>query len=310
MALIRSGSQARAAALVYPNAQNNSQLYGENAMVWQRIGLSAALLITACSSIDPVEDGGFRVSQAWAHNEPVPLLIPLYGKALNTDGAYRIQHLALEQRLQGRAPAGFKAALTNLESQRFYGAVEPAAAVLLPDSALVAEEDGYRTQLRDYRQGVVEVEIGYRFARRINHSLPDVKALQANLAEILPAIELPDLAHTGTDKYRALDIIATNAGAKHFLIGAARASSLTNPNAVAVTLYRDGEIVTQGSATDVLDDQWQALLWLVNRTVANGWTIEPGQVLITGAMGKPTPLQAGLYVADYGHFGRIEWWVD
>jgi 2-keto-4-pentenoate hydratase len=279
-------------------------------MRWQTLWLSAVLLATACSTIDPVQDGGFRVSQAWAHNEPVPLVVPLYGKALNLDNAYRIQHLALEQSLQGRTPAGFKAALTNLESQRFYGAGEPAAAVLLPGSALVAKEDGYRTQLRDYRQGVVEVEIGYRFARRITRPLADVKALQASLSEILPAVELPDLAHTGSDKYRALDIIATNAGAKHFLVGSGRASSLTNPNAVAVTLYRDGEVVTQGSGTDILDDQWQALLWLVNRTVNNGWTIEPGQVLITGAMGKPTPMQTGLYVADYGQFGRIEWWVD
>lgn len=279
-------------------------------MNWQRGWLGAAVLLAACSSIDPVQDGGYRVSQAWAQNVPVPLLLPLYGKALTVDAAYRIQHLALEQSLQGRAPAGFKAALTNLESQRFYGASEPAAAVLLPASGLKAEEDGYRTHLRDYRQGVVEVEVGYRFARRINHSLPDVKALQANLAEIFPAIELPDLAHTGSDKYRALDIIATNAGAKHFIVGAGRAPSLTNPNAVAVTLYRDGEIVTQGSGRDVLDDQWQALLWLVNRTVEGGWVIEPGQVLITGAMGKPTPLQAGIYVADYGHFGRIEWTVD
>jgi 2-keto-4-pentenoate hydratase len=154
------------------------------------------------------------------------------------------------------------------------------------------------------------VEIGYRFANRINHALPDIKTLQANLAEVFPAVELPDLAHSGSEQYRALDIIATNAGAKHFLTGAGRASSLTNPNTVTVTLYRDGEVVTQGSGSDVLEDQWQALLWLVNRTIANGWTIEPGQVLITGAMGKPTPMQAGLYVADYGRFGRIEWWVD
>jgi 2-keto-4-pentenoate hydratase len=277
---------------------------------WAGSWLGAALLLAACSSIDPVQDGGYRVSQAWAQKQPVPLLVPLYKKALTLDSAYRIQHLALEQALGGRTPAGFKAALTNLESQRFYGATAPAAAVLLPGGALKAEEDGYRTRIGDYRQGVVEVEVGYRFAQRINHILPDVRALQANLAEIFPAVELPDLAHAGTEPYRALDIIATNAGAKHFIVGSGRAPSLTDPNVVTVTLYRDGEIVTQGTGRDVLEDQWQALLWLVNRTVESGWSIEPGQVLITGAMGKPTPLQTGIYVADYGRFGRIEWTVE
>jgi 2-keto-4-pentenoate hydratase len=272
--------------------------------------LAALLLLSACSTIDPVQDGGYRVSQAWTLKEPVPLLVPLYKKTLTLDGAYRIQRAALDQTLGGRAPAGFKAALTNLESQRYYGATAPAAAVLLPGGALKAQEEGYRTRLADYRQGIVEVEIGYRFANRINHPLPDIKALQANLAEILPAIELPDLAHSGSEPYRALDIIGTNAGAKHFITGSGRAPSLTDPNTVTVTLYRDGELVMDGTGRDVLEDQWQALQWLVNRTVASGWTIEPGQVLITGAMGKPTPLQKGIYVADYGRFGRIEWMVE
>jgi 2-keto-4-pentenoate hydratase len=270
------------------------------------------LLLGACSSIDPVQDGSYRVSQAWTLKEPVPLLVPLYKKTLTLDGAYRIQRLALDQTLGGRAPSGFKAALTNLESQSYYGATAPAAAVLLPGGALKAQEEGYRIRQRDYRHGIVEVEVGYRFAQRISHPLPDVRALQANLAEILPAVELPDLAHAGDqdEQYRALDIIATNAGAKHFIAGSGRAPSLTDPNTVNFTLYRDGENIAQGSGRDVLDDQWQALLWLVNRTIASGWTIEPGQVLITGAMGKPVPLQKGIYVADYGRFGRIEWTVE
>jgi 2-keto-4-pentenoate hydratase len=271
--------------------------------------LSALLLLAACNSIDPVQDGSYRVSQAWAQKQPVPLLVPVYKKNLTLDGAYRIQRLALEQTLSGRPPAGFKAALTNLESQAYYGASAPAAAVLPPGSTLKSD-GGYRVALRDFRQGIVEVEIGYRFARRIDRPLPDVKALQASLQEILPAIELPDLAHTGDGQYRALDIIATNAGARHFIAGSGRASSVTDPNLINFTLYRDGEVVTQGSGRDVLDDQWQALLWLVNRTIASGWTIEPGQVLITGSMGKATPLQKGIYVADYGRFGRIEWTVE
>lgn len=268
------------------------------------------LLLTACTATDPVQDGSYRVSQAWMQKQPVPLLVPIYKKTLTLDGAYRIQKLALDQTLGGRKPAGFKAALTNLDSQRYYGATAAAAAVLPPDSALKADEAGYRIALRDFRQGIVEVEIGYRFARRIDRPVPDVKALQESLQEILPAIELPDLAHTGDDQYQALDIIATNAGARHFIAGSGRASSVTDPNLINFTLYRDGEVVTEGSGRDVLDDQWQALLWLVNRTVASGWTIEPGQVLITGSMGKATPLQKGIYVADYGRFGRVEWTVE
>jgi 2-keto-4-pentenoate hydratase len=94
------------------------------------------------------------------------------------------------------------------------------------------------------------------------------------------------------------------------ITGLGRAPGLTDPNAVAVTLYKDGEVLNQGTGRDVSGDQWHALLWLVNRTIDSGWTIEPGQLLITGAMGKPVPMSAGLYVADFGRFGRLEWNVE
>jgi len=157
---------------------------------------------------------------------------------------------------------------------------------------------------------MVEVEVGFRFARRITRPLPDVQSLKAEVAEILPAIELPDMGHTGKEAPRAVDVVTANVFAKHFITGAGRAPGLTDPNTVAVTLYRDGEEVNIGTALDVLGDQWQALLWLVNRTIESGWTIEPGQVFITGAMGKPVPLKAGIYVADFGRFGRIEFTAE
>lgn len=274
------------------------------------IGLIGAVLLAGCATVDPTQDGGQRVSQAWLRNEPVPLLHSEYGKALTTPIAYRIQRQALDQVLQGRAPDGYKAGLTSLASQQIYGANEPIAAILLPGSGIKRSEDGYHVNLREYRQPVAEVEIGYRVAETIRSPLPDVKALRAVIAEVLPIIELPDLAHSGSDKFQPLDLIATNAGAKHYIAGSSRASSVTDPNALAITLYRDGEALTQGTAFDVVGDQWQTLLWLVNRTIANGWAIEPGQVLITGTLGKAVPLERGLYVADYGRFGRVEWWVD
>ena len=76
-------------------------------------------------------------------------------------------------------------------------------------------------------------------------------------------------------------------------------------NAVEVTLSRDGETVNTGKGTDALGDQWQAALWLVNTTLEHGWTIEPGQLIITGALGNMIPGKSGRYIADYGDMGTI-----
>ena len=279
-------------------------------MKWMAKIAAAVVLVSGCETIDPVQEGGYRVSEALRNQQPVPMLSPLYGKELTIDRAYRIQRLTQEQAFQGRTPAGFKGGLTNATAQQRYGASGPVAGVLPPGALLKADEiDGYRVRLKDYRQPMVEVEVGFRVAQRITQTLPDVQTLQAYLGEIVPAVELPDMQLASAD-VRAVDIIVANAYARHVITGLGRAPGLTDPNAVGVTLYRDGEVLNEGHGRDVSGDQWQALLWLVNRTIESGWTIEPGQVLITGAMGKPVPMTAGIYVADFGRFGRLEWSVE
>lgn len=279
-------------------------------MKWMAKLAVVAMLVTGCETIDPVQEGSHRVTEALRNQQPVPLLSPLYGKELTIDRAYQIQRLTQEQVFQGRLPAGFKGGLTNTAAQQRYGANGPLAGVLPPGAVLKADEiDGYRVRLKDYRQPMVEVEVGFRVAQRITQTLPDVKTLQSYLGEVLPAVELPDMQLASPD-VRAVDIIVANAYASRVITGLGRAPGLTDPNAVAVTLYKDGEVLNQGSGRDVSGDQWQALLWLVNRSIDSGWTIEPGQLLITGAMGKPVPMTSGVYVADFGRFGRLEWSVE
>ncbi len=76
-----------------------------------------------------------------------------------------------------------------------------------------------------------------------------------------------------------------------------------------VALTRDGQVVNKGKAADVMGDQWKALLWLVNGAVAQGWTIEPGQIFITGVMGKMVPGKPGSYQGDWGPLGKMSWTV-
>lgn len=264
--------------------------------------LGGVVLLAGCQSVDVVQEGGFRVGQALQQNQPVPVLSHDYGKAFTTDNAYKIQRLALDQVLRGQRPLGFKA--------EQFSSAESVAGVLLPGAEIAATEDGYTVLLKSFRKPLLQVELGYRLTSRVNAPLPDVATLKAIVGEIAPVIELPDLVVAGHEVPTALDLAATNVGAKRFLTGAGRAPSLNDPNKIHVDLYREGELVTSGDARTVTGDQWQALLWLVNRTVASGWAIEPGQLLLTGPIGKPAALQTGLYVADFGALARLEFNVE
>lgn len=280
-------------------------------MRWQWL-MGVVVLVAGCQSVsvDVVQDGGFRVGQALTQNQPAPVLSPEYGKTFTIDTAYGIQRLAVGQVTQGRRAVGYKAGLTTPAAQQQYAASQPIAGVLVPGSEIVGNEDGYQVLLKSFRKPMVEVELGYRLTRRVTAPLPDVAALKEIVGEIAPVIELPDLVMAGNIAPNALDLIATNVGAKRVIVGPGRAPSLTDPNRIHVDVYREGESVNSGDSREVLGDQWQALLWLVNRTVATGWAVEPGQLLITGAIGKATPLQTGLYVADYGDFARLEFVVE
>ena len=48
---------------------------------------------------------------------------------------------------------------------------------------------------------------------------------------------------------------------------------------------------------------------LINIIVRNGNTIEPGQFIISGAMGAMLPADPGSYTADFGSFGKIDFVV-
>ena len=58
-----------------------------------------------------------------------------------------------------------------------------------------------------------------------------------------------------------------------------------------------------------MDYQKELLMWLINNRLENGWEIKPGQLLITGAMKKINTGKPGMYEADYGRFGKINFEV-
>ena len=59
-----------------------------------------------------------------------------------------------------------------------------------------------------------------------------------------------------------------------------------------------------------MDGQWQALRWLINQTVAKGYTITPDHILLSGAIGAAHPGKPGHYVAEFGAAGRVEFQLN
>jgi 2-keto-4-pentenoate hydratase len=237
--------------------------------------------------------------------------MPQFGKQLDIVSAYRLQGLAVNSLLAGGRPDGFKAGLTSKPGQQKFAVSQPVAGVLLPGSGLMADTDGdYVFAVKAFRKPMMELEIGFRFRKGINRPIVDAELLKDRVSAVFPVIELPDLGFADMRNLLGTDIIANNVAARTYITGAAPAKVPFDINRLQVVLYRDGQLILAGQGSDAMGDQWQALMWLVNQTLANGWEIRPGQIFITGALGKMLPALPGAYRAEFSGLGQIEWRVE
>ena len=58
-------------------------------------------------------------------------------------------------------------------------------------------------------------------------------------------------------------------------------------------------------AGSVMAGQRDALIWLINQILAQGYELRPGHVLMTGSIGSMHPGKAGRYRADFGALGGL-----
>jgi 2-keto-4-pentenoate hydratase len=224
---------------------------------------------------------------------------------LDVQTAYQVQKGYVQKRVATDKVAGFKAGLTTEGAQKAFGVDFPLSGILYDSGKLEGSPvvDG-----KAFRGMGIETEIGFVIGQSINRPVRDVEELQQKVSAVMPAIEMPDWRFP-TPKVKGVDLIAANVNAAKFIAGTPRPHQGVNLNQVNVSLSYNGQVLYQGKGAEALGDQWKAALWLVNSVVEQGYKVEPGHILITGALGKLIPGKPGQYVADYGDFGKISFEV-
>jgi 2-keto-4-pentenoate hydratase len=122
-----------------------------------------------------------------------------------------------------------------------------------------------------------------------------------------PAIEIPDSRFADFVSAGAAQIIADNACAHLFVLGAP-----TVANWRALDLVEEKPVITMrgqkfiGHGKNVLGDPRVALTWLANELRELGVTLKAGQVVTTGTCHPPLPIQSGDFVkADFHSLGNV-----
>lgn len=237
-----------------------------------------------------------------ARASSAPLLLPSQQlENLDLETAYVVQKAFVQACLKSETIAGFKAALTGAVAQEAFGMANPVTGVLYLSGA---RTNGTTVDRAEFRSLLLETEIGFRLGKTIAASLGSVSDLREHVSAAFPMIEFADPGF-GEAKATGLDLVAANAASAAYLSGEVPAWENIDLNKVNVVFSCDGETLHDALASDVMGDQWQALLWLVNQIVAEGYALQPGHLLMTGSIGRLHPAKPGNYVADYGNFGQL-----
>jgi 2-keto-4-pentenoate hydratase len=218
---------------------------------------------------------------------------------------YRIQaHL---ETCTSRPLFGWKIAATSAAGQAHIGVDGPLAGRLLAERVI---EDGGVCPLGNNLMKVAEMEFAFRMAadlppRPAPYSQAEVMAAVGSLH---PAIEIPDSRYDDFAAVGAAQLIADNACAHRFVLGAATTAAWRDIDLSrhAVRALADGAPAGEGSGANVLGDPRLALTWLANELSQHGVTLRAGEAVTTGTCVKPVTIAAGMRISgDFGVLGRV-----
>ena len=151
---------------------------------------------------------------------------------------------------------------------------------------------------------MLETEIGFILNQNITQ-LVTAEQLPAMIKSVVPVIELPDLRFEDPSSISGHGLIVNNVASNKVLVGKPISVESLDINQIATRLTRNGQVVIEGQATDAMGDQWQALAWLINRSLRTGYPVSEGNLLITGSLGPMIPAERGQYDADFGKLGKL-----
>ncbi len=266
--------------------------------------LALAVLSFVPAVISPAQSASEwadEIVKALERRQPIPAIGVTSRNGIESTGYMVQRELVKKLVAAGDEVVGHKAGATSTAAQMKFGLLEPVAGELFKSQL---KDTATFVSLREAKGMVVEMEIGYELKLTIRSEPANIEELKSYVREVRPIVELPNI-HFTEENVSAADLIASNVGAHTVILGRPKPLELVDLNKVEATLEKNGEQIAQGKGSDAMGDQWEALLWLVRQRLREGYEINRNDLLITGALGKVVPAEAGRYVADFGRLGRV-----
>jgi 2-keto-4-pentenoate hydratase len=203
----------------------------------------------------------------------------------------------------GDTVVGYKVGLTSKPMQQMIGVDSPDHGPILGSTVYA---DGDAISLSHFIQPKIEAEIAFVLGSALRG--PGVTVLDARqaIAGVVAAVEIVD-SRFADWRIRLADTVADLASN-----GAVAVSSRLvppdglDPRLIGMVLTRRGELVDTGVGAAALGDPVGVVAWLANTLGEMGGGLEPGQLIMTGALHAAVPMRAGdVFRADFDRLGPV-----
>jgi 2-keto-4-pentenoate hydratase len=224
--------------------------------------------------------------------------------SLGMSDGYAVQRELIELLLaDGDRIIGHKVGLTSKPMQQMVGVDSPDYGPVL---ASTVYRDGDTIPLSRFIAPKVEAEIVFVLGERLMGPGVTVTQAHAAIAGAVAAMEIVD-SRIADWRIKLADTVADLASN-----GAMATSSRVvpiadlDPRLVGMTLTRNGELIDTGAGAAALGDPVAVVAWLANVLGADGVALEPGHLIMTGALHAAVPMSPGdVFRAEFDRLGPI-----
>lgn len=228
---------------------------------------------------------------------------PVRDRVLTGEDAYKVQDINTRHRLaSGSRLVGRKIGLTNPAVQRQLGVDQPDYGMLFADMEVM--HDGV-VPWSEGAQFKIEAEIAFVVGR-------DLPEPQTSMAELIRAIEfaLPALEIVGSRianwDIRFVDTVADNGSSAFYTLGPSpRLLRHLDLTGCAMRMHGSDGSASEGVGAACYGSPLNAALWLARVMATSGRPLQPGDVVLSGALGPMiTAAPSVRYSAQIGGFGE------
>lgn len=198
---------------------------------------------------------------------------------------------------------GYKVGLTSKPMQTMIGVDSPDYGPVLSSTVY---RDGDAVPLDRFIQPRIEAEIVFVLGERLQGPGVTVTAAARAVAGVAAAMEIVD-SRFADWRIKLADTVSDLASN-----GAVATSSRLVPldgldtRLVGMTLTRNGQLVDTGAGAAALGDPLAVVAWLANTLGEQGIALEPGHLVMTGALHAAVPMAAGdVFRADFDRLGPV-----